>query len=220
MMKLRLILLLLFAGLSVYIATGAEYQTNFELLEKIAGELLEEQIKPVFEDKSPVVIWLSAIEPADSSNWFIQNILIKKFFAWGNSSVFIELEAIPDSFTATASENIIQIKYRLNELKIDYEAKTQGIFQSVKRIKRQAKVNFFVQIINYSTRAVIKSGNLERCFRDEVPVAALKNLDLNRVWFTHSKLNLKSFYSRILEPVVMVGATGVIIYLFYSFRSR
>src|ERR1043166_2546268 len=54
---------------------------------------------------------------------------------------------------------------------------------------------------------------------DTVAVDEVQGLELAAAKTTHGELPSESFLDRVLEPVVIIGATGVSIYLFFHVRS-
>jgi hypothetical protein len=55
---------------------------------------------------------------------------------------------------------------------------------------------------------------------DWVSAAARTQIENPNVSFTTGKFEIQSGKSKIFEPVLITGVTGVIIFLFFSLRSR
>lgn len=219
-MKIQLILAVLIS-LSLYSNEifGAEYQTNFQILEQLSAEVLDEQIKPIFEsEKTPV--WLFALSPKDSNNWFIENVLIQTLQKWEVDSIRLGNFIQKESEQFSADKKRLKISYRINDLKIEYVSGRGLGLQSEKMIKRMARIGYYFQIVDLQTRTVVWSGNLQKTAVDDISVETIPELEMNQVGFTRAGYHAKNFYTKFVEPLVMIGTTGVIVYLFYAFRSR
>ncbi len=66
---------------------------------------------------------------------------------------------------------------------------------------------------------IVFAGSLSRTFRDTVRVGELTELENPAIPFTRGEPPEGGFFDNVLEPLVLIGASAVVIYLFFTVRS-
>jgi hypothetical protein len=66
---------------------------------------------------------------------------------------------------------------------------------------------------------VLFAGSLSRTSRDTVSVGDIPNLENSSIPFTHGEAPEGGVFDNILAPAIIVGASAVVIYLFFTVRS-
>ena len=94
----------------------------------------------------------------------------------------------------------------------------EGMF-GAKKVKRTVTAEMAYQTIDADTREMRANGTLTKSKSDTVFVDMVPDLETANVQSTHAVLPDDSVLDRIFEPVVIVGAAGVAIYLFFHIRS-
>jgi hypothetical protein len=66
---------------------------------------------------------------------------------------------------------------------------------------------------------VLFAGSLSRTLRDTVSVGDIPDLENSSIPFTHGEAPEGGAFDNILAPAIIVGASAVVIYLFFTVRS-
>jgi hypothetical protein len=66
---------------------------------------------------------------------------------------------------------------------------------------------------------VLFAGNLSRTSRDTISVSDIPDLENSSVPFTHGEAPEGGVFDNILAPAIILGASAVVIYLFFTVRS-
>ena len=105
------------------------------------------------------------------------------------------------------------------DLKTRYDDTFRESFLGTKKIKRTVIAALACQMTDMRAQEVIFSKSFSETFSDTVMVDQINTLELPSAKSTHAELPSEDFFDRILEPFVIIGATGVAIYLFFHVRS-
>ena len=93
-----------------------------------------------------------------------------------------------------------------------------GLF-GTKRVERQISAQLSCQLENKSSNEILYSGSPSKMLSDTVAVDDIEKLEHTGVNVTHGELPSENFLDRIVEPFVIIGATGVAVYLLFHIRS-
>jgi hypothetical protein len=110
--------------------------------------------------------------------------------------------------------------YHLHRCEIVYRPLPRKIFWQGSRWQRVANVMIEVDLYNTSTRQVVSQKIFEESAADTLSEKSWQNLENRNLSFTVGRTEPDEAGWRWLEPVLIVSATGAVIYLFYSLRSR
>jgi hypothetical protein len=94
----------------------------------------------------------------------------------------------------------------------------EGIFGS-KHVEREVAVQFSSDLRNQVTNEILTGGTHSRLYIDTVAVEDVGSIENESVSVTHGELPSEAFLDRFIEPFVIIGATGVAIYLLFHIRS-
>jgi len=110
----------------------------------------------------------------------------------------------------------LKLGYALSEVKVKYDNMFRKGFLGTYCVERfcSLKGNY----IQYS--AVPVTGNFEYSSRDTVEYDSIKKAECASFPFTQGEIPAEPFFASLLEPVVAVGSAAVVIYLFFSVRSK
>jgi hypothetical protein len=86
-----------------------------------------------------------------------------------------------------------------------------------RKVERRAAVDVQLQLSDRSG-AIIWAGNVEREKREIIPAARVQELATPGQSFTTAEIE-PGGWDKILEPVIVAGIVGGLIYLFYTSRS-
>lgn len=103
-------------------------------------------------------------------------------------------------------------------IRVTYRLKGRKWLLFTRKVERTVRVAFHVQLIS-PEQQIVYSQKLEQQYRDEIPGHALKKLENPLLPFTSGTKESSTFINRIVEPVLISGATITVVYLFYILRS-
>ncbi|NOX35976.1 MAG: hypothetical protein GXO78_00410 [Calditrichaeota bacterium] len=112
-------------------------------------------------------------------------------------------------FSLRVTRPVVRVTYRLKGRK--------WVFFT-RKVERTVRVGFHVQLIS-PEQQIVYSQRLEQQYRDEIPGNAFKNLENPLLPFTSGTKESSTFINKIVEPVLISGATITVVYLFYILRS-
>ena len=116
------------------------------------------------------------------------------------------------------SDEIAKVTYSLNQAKVEYaNAEKDGFFGDVVA-ERIVSLNGIVSII--SSDGILKTFDVNESTKDTITVDEIKNLEDPTVPFTQGKKPEVSFFSNLLEPVLVVGTLVTTIILLFTVRGK
>lgn len=181
-------------------------QTLLRLFDRVAirvGEEISRQDHPV--------VWVQSALNAKPEERFFTSRLTAVF----RDSLRLAVFAGPvDSLRTTA------LTYQLSRCEIVYRNLPQRRFRRSARWQRTA--NIFVEVVaqNAATRRIEFQKFFTESATDTLTEKFLPRLEEASLPFTIGRKEEPPEGFRWLEPVLITSATGVVVYLFYSLRSR
>ncbi len=211
-----LIVYLYFSGNTL----ASSVQTNFEVLRSLSRQKIEPCLKYNLTNQNLPVQIINQ-DATDSTGWFFEAILFEILQTLKIDSIQVGHREQSDSLSSQLFSGY-QIAYRQIALKINYQSPDKWTFGAPKTIIREATVKLYIKIELKTrlTTQIIWSDILENNAMEEIPSQELKNIEYTHLDFTCAAVPNVSIYQHIIEPMIIIGATGWMIYLFYSFRSR
>jgi hypothetical protein len=153
----------------------------------------------------PVVVSLKG----NGEKWFIQESVGSALRRLGYKTYF-DSTAIQDKAIRLEVMPVLLLKYG---------SPSKGWIFGESKVERIVTVTFVYQIFDNQSREVLASGNLSRQANDVVPKGSIPSLENNAIPSTKAVAPEDNFLDRIIEPVVIIGAAGTAIYLFFHVRS-
>ncbi|MBI4546513.1 MAG: hypothetical protein HY707_00930 [Ignavibacteriae bacterium] len=143
---------------------------------------------------------------------------------------WIGMEAITSTLQSRGYHIFSQVtlsdeqQYLLSVISMHYRVRYTDMFREgligTKKVKRNVLGSVTCQILNTGSSEVLFSGTLSKEFEDTVLVADIPNLELGSAKSTHAELPSESFLDRFAQPLIIIGATGVAVYLLFQVRSK
>lgn len=122
-------------------------------------------------------------------------------------------------FRDTMAASKYEFTVASKELNVRYEKSFKdGVF-GASRCGRTISASCSAIIVHRSSREVLYSGTVSRTCSDTVDVGMIGSLEDEAMKFTHGDVPSETFLDRFVEPFVIVGATGIAIYLLFHIRS-
>ncbi len=181
-------------------------RTNLEILQAqivdIAKEIL---LKTNLSPREKIVLSIHANESA----WIFENAL-SEFLKKQQHVVFIH--SPPDSGAD------VQWELGILDLSVSYKDPFHESFLGRKKANRIIRLSLSGNIRN-AHYEVLFAGTIERTLRDTIAAADIPLVEASTVQFTHGNPLEEGFFENVLQPVVIIGASAVAIYLFFTIRS-
>ncbi len=192
---------------------------NLEFLTILADSLLEQVTEEVFE-KLQNKISIKSLEVNTEVDWFIENQLVKALQNRGFDTIYLKHkeEDINSSGNVEISHSLFEFKV-LN-LSIDYSENTDNGLSKSGYAVRKGNIRFLLRVVQQPSGEFLWNGILAESKHDWILTDQIKAVENQNVAFTKGDFKINSGKIKILEPVLISGVTGIIVFLFYSLRSR
>lgn len=95
---------------------------------------------------------------------------------------------------------------------------TESMF-GAKKVQREVNAGFSSQVIDMRTNEIRYSGSLNDAQIDTVLIDEIERIETPGVKSTHAAAPPATLLDKIVEPFVIIGATGVAIYLLFHVRT-
>jgi len=178
--------------------------TNLRVYQSLAGSLGDSIASSVSAADSPRVS--VKIAPADVA-WFLQDAVERPFRAKhcviaGNDSARFGVE-----FGAT----LMNVQYS--------NVRRDGIF-GARVLDRAVVLQARLRLVDRVLGTVLVTGERRSGFSDTIPLSQVESLEQAAIPSTRGTIPPEDFFSGLAEPLVIVGAIAVAIFLLFTVRSR
>src|ERR1041385_2769986 len=179
-------------------------KSNLAVMQEVVKEITREIVDSAHISANDSLIVLFG---AGEDVWIVQNSMIAELKAFG-CQVFSE--------SIVTSDNRIVLENTGVESHARYADMFRDGFLGTKKMKRTISAGFSCKVIRKKTDEILFSGLFTKQSIDTVIVDDVPQLETASAKSTHGELPSDSFFDRILEPFVIIGATGVAVYLFFN----
>ncbi len=189
-------------------------KTNLEVFQNILVKLSKDiAAQSKFEAGDRVAV---KIQPADES-WLVEQSLTAALRELG---VMVFADSFPKSDQpARATTPRYSLNAMVVNMQIHYDTPFHdGIF-GPEKVRRTAAVSLAYQSADEETKEIRSSRTLLDDDVDTVSVGEISTLEQPALKSTHAILPDASALDRFMEPLIIVGATAVAVYLFFHVRS-
>ena len=190
-------------------------KTNLELFESLLERINKEIVSQSKIGQHDCVI--VKVRQSDDS-WLVEQSLTSMLHDLG-------VQVFTDSSVRSETSNMdISTRYLVDVITLDmsihYDAFFRVGFLGPKKARRTARISLAYQATRAPANEISSSGTVAQTSVDTVTVAAIPGLEHAAVKSTHAAVSDEDFLDRFLEPIVIVGATGVAVYMFFHIRSQ
>ncbi len=105
------------------------------------------------------------------------------------------------------------------ELKVRYDEPFHERLFGESKSQRVVTVTVPFTLSERQTGKVLRSETIEHVFADTVATGEISQLEQQHIPSTVAPLPDRSFFDKLLEPLLIIGSTGVAIFLFFHIRS-
>lgn len=178
----------------------SDVRTNLEIIENEYFDICRTIFASINLADTSCVIQKS--ETPTDYNWVIEKQFVACLKDFGIKHIYSDAQV----------EEAAQLNLKPIEQKINYQK------ISKKELERQIDFQLYVQFID-AKRRILKDEMISTTFKDSISSKDLKSIENPQLSFTIGQKH-RSLIKKIYEPLIVIVATGWIIYLFYSYRSQ
>lgn len=188
--------------------SGEAIPTNLDLLHQAVLDATLQAIgeMPVTDDAKMIV---PVAESSHPGNWLLDQALAEALLARGLRA------AVNDTVQSVKQGS--SLSYRIVDLSVSYPATGRAHAVGEVWVARTARARVSLQLIDRATRRVEWSKEAAGSKQDRFPKRDLGMVQNDLFSFTKSDLK-EADLSRVLEPIIVSGVVGGLIYLFFSNR--
>ena len=181
-------------------------RTNLALYEALTDTFAEATIQAATLDHGIPVIISIKTEP---DHWFVEEGISSALQRMGYPS-YNDSAVVPPNAVKFEVMPVFSVSYD--------DVFRDGMF-GTKRVHRNASAAFAYQIVEKGTGKIIAGGNSTKQYSDVIRMDDISSLENNGIRSTHAEVPTDSFFDRVVEPFVIIGAAGTAVYLFFHVRS-
>jgi hypothetical protein len=204
------LLITMFPAVSSPQGTGEQTITNYGILEKIAGEAIDELARNMPGVERETVFLLRKEEGIDSDiDDVFENELVRKMM----EADFRIASSSSGAPQAEVSEFVFS--YQILNYSIKYPEIGRSYWVGKKEVKRLAEVGVFVKLIDSATGEIVWVGEAQKKYEDRIAYSLLERVEDPTHDFT-MPVRDEVRWGRFVEPVIVTGIVVGLVYLFFS----
>ncbi|HCV42615.1 MAG TPA: hypothetical protein DGH68_03955 [Bacteroidetes bacterium] len=175
--------------------------TNLEIIQML-GRQVGDSVVSVLNSGDSVRVM---VRPSQTA-WFVRGVIMQAVEGGG---------CIPTESLSSP----VEMDIGLMSANVEYtNIRRTGLFGG-KIIDRLVRVSFAANVVDKRTGMVLLNGNLTRSSSDVIEVSEVSRIENPGIPETRGVLPEEGFFSFLLEPLVVVGAIAVAVYLLFHVRS-
>jgi hypothetical protein len=183
-------------------------ESNITVVSALTREVIAEALERMTIPPGSSV-YVAQVDKHDAS-WLVQSVLLEELTSLGH---VVKAGGIAGEEGGAAYE----VSYRVVSCETTLPRAWREWVVGARRVERKTTVDIYFQFANDS-KDVLWAGNARRERREIVPGGLVKQLATPGQTFTAPELE-PGGWDKILEPVVVAGIVGGLIYLFYTSKS-
>ncbi len=186
------------------------------LIRELGGEAFATMRLPEGVD-----VYIRQVESHDA-NWLVQSIFLEELTDRGHT---VKTGSMPAGGMAgggdvpggSEASDRYEIAYRIVSCDVAYPRAWREWLVGSRKVERRASVDIHFQLLD-DEKSVIWAGSESRERRDIVPGSRVADLSTPGQAFTAPEI-ASGGWDKVIEPVVVAGIVGGLIYLFYTSKS-
>lgn len=204
------LLITTFPAVSSPQGTGEQTITNYEILEKIAGEAIDELSgnMPRIERETVVLIRKEGGVGSGIDKVF-ENELVRKMTGAGLRIA----SKTADSDQTEVSRYVFS--YQIINYSIKYPDIGRSYWIGAKEVERLAEVGIFAKLLDSATGEILWVGEAQKKYEDRIAYSLLERVEDPSHDFT-MPVRDEIRWGRFVEPVIVTGIVVGLVYLFFS----
>ena len=191
-------------------------KTNLTILSELASEAIDDAVGRM-NIPAGAPVYLEQVE-THSANWLVQSLLLSELTERGHPVRSGKMPTGAQQEDGEETEEAYRVSYRIVACEMTYPRVWREWLVGTRKVERRASVDIHFQLSDAS-QAVLWAGSARRERRDIVRGSRIPELVTPGQDFTTPPLEAGG-WDKVLEPVVVAGIVGGLIYLFYTSRSN
>jgi hypothetical protein len=190
---------------AVCFAAGEEnIPTNGDIFSRLCAEATDSiaMLLPATDSSA-----ISVVFDADSATHTFQYVILEELKKRVHS-VFLRESNVDAIVSLTVSQVSVQ-----------YENPFSESFLGTRKATRKAELQMRGTVSNASNHQVMWAGTIERSYTDTIPISQIASLESSSRTIAQGIVPEAPFMERLVEPMVIIAATGIAVYLFFTIRS-
>lgn len=190
---------------------------NLAVFRNLAQEVAEETLSRC-DLAGEDVLTISAIPPVHEANWVLENALVEAVTSRGMTAQTPGPSDMGITRDPAHGVNTTHLFYRIIRAGVSYDRLSRGLFRK-DRLERLVFIDAYLKVVA-TNGTILYSGDSKREWRDVMHMSEKSKLENPSFSFTSSEAPSARGLKRYVEPVLIVGVTGAIVYLFYAYRGE
>jgi hypothetical protein len=159
----------------------------------------------------------AAIGRQDSSSLGLT--VLPKDMAWYVESALLQGLSKHRLVIRAAGENELAGEFGLGKARVEYEDIRRQSFLGSKIVDRKVTVIIIAKVVDQKKGSILLARDFQEAYRDTIPLSEIQNVESLGLPLTRGTVPKEGFFSNLAEPLVMLGAIGVAVYLLFNVRS-
>jgi hypothetical protein len=186
-------------------------ETNLEVLQSLLARMSDEiAAQSRFTPGDTVRLRVAQGE----EHWIARNAIAARLKTLG-----CVLFLVPDSAAPSPAGGGYVMEVHSAPLRVRYDDMFRDGLLGTRKVRRTVSAAVTCDVFRPGSREAAYSGSPSLSAADTVAADDVSSLELASAKETRSELPSEGFLDRVLAPAVIIGATGVSIYLFFHVRS-
>jgi len=194
--------------------TGEKVSTNLEILQKISKDAFDEIMDNMVDIEPGSTVLLVKDRGVGDIDFVLDNVMLKLL----NQNNIKVREKMGEQAGELKGLDYI-LKYQIVKMSFSYPDIGRSWLIGEKEVERFAEISLFVQLVDADTRDTVWIGESEKQFNDVIPYSLLEKVEDQEYEFTKPQRQ-EWTWSSFIEPVVVTGIVGGLVYLFFSNQSN
>ncbi len=180
-----------------------ETSTNLDVIRSLARQIAVAALEETKIDKSDSIEL--SISPAGSA-WYIESSIAEGFQSLG--------------FTVRqGAATPVAVEFGLNDVRVEYSnLRKDGLFGS-KLLDRKVELRLTSKFTRRSTGSVIWSSENADSATDTIGLSEVSAIENPGIAITRGMVPREGFFSNFAEPLILLGAIAVAVFLLFNVRS-
>ncbi|MFQ5706253.1 MAG: hypothetical protein ACE5HO_02325 [bacterium] len=157
------------------------------------------------------------IQANNGADWFFLDRIVGVLKSHGFENIYVGPE---ENQQSDQRAPFVVFEYKVLSVGIKYINRNPEKSIEEQRLQRIGHVGLFVRIFEQPSGRLLRSEEIKGAKADWVERVHLSQIENPNISFTQGEIEGIGRNNKFWEPVLITGVTGIIVFLFYSLRSR
>ncbi len=195
------------------VSLAGDVPGNMAIINEVADIVIQKLIREHLPQSDTIVV--KGINQPGETKWYFESRFIHALQEHG---VVVKTVDATRTDIGVNKTNPIQVEYQIQRLGVSYSDMGRSIFHP--RLVRTATAHIYGRIIRWPEGMVIWSGEIFHTNTDTIRYKDVKKVERTVLKLGRSDVPSRFGWRELADALLITGATGAVIYTFYSYRSR